>query len=238
MHRCRRTRKNCQRSMCDHTNSSTKASPGPISVNSRPRTLELMANLGPLDVLLVYRLDRLSRSAVELAELLRKLDQLGVEVWSVADLPIPACILTDQIADIAAFAESERSAILQRMDHRVRRAAAKGSGSVALFPSVTTSTPMARWRLPGVWSRVWPRPSSRARCSIEKLVWGDCVRLQPEASAAIGFDQRRPVIEKCVRRMGVHSVGVKPHKVAFVRVDYADGTTRTLRFARGDGAAL
>jgi DNA invertase Pin-like site-specific DNA recombinase len=33
----------------------------------------LMANLDSFDVVLVYRLDRLSRSAVELAELLREL---------------------------------------------------------------------------------------------------------------------------------------------------------------------
>jgi hypothetical protein len=74
--------------------------------------------------------------------------------------------------------------------------------------------------------------------SIEKLVWDDCLRMEPDASTATGFDQRRPVVEKCVRRIGIHTIGVKPHKVALVRVDYADGATRTFRFARGDGAAL
>lgn len=99
---------------------------GATSTNSRPGTLELNASLGSFEVLLVYRLDRLSRSAVELAEFLRKLDEMEVEVWSVADLPIPARILTNQVADIAAFAESERSAILQRMHHGVRLAAERG----------------------------------------------------------------------------------------------------------------
>ena len=99
---------------------------GIVATNSRPGMLELIANLHSLDVVLVYRLDRLSRSAVELAELLRKLDECGVEVWSVADLHIPARILIDQIADIGAFAESERSAIRQRMDHGIRLAAEKG----------------------------------------------------------------------------------------------------------------
>jgi site-specific DNA recombinase len=99
---------------------------GTISSGSRPGTLELMANLGSVDVVLVYRLDRISRSAVELGELLGNLAAGQVEVWSVADLPIPARILTDQIPDIAAFAESERSAIRQRMDTGIRRAAEKG----------------------------------------------------------------------------------------------------------------
>jgi site-specific DNA recombinase len=99
---------------------------GTVPIASRPGALDLMANLDSLNVLLVYRLDRLSRSAVELAELLGKLNESGIEVWSVADLPIPARILISQVADIAAFAESERSAILQRMDDGVRRAAEKG----------------------------------------------------------------------------------------------------------------
>jgi len=99
---------------------------GTISISSRPGALDLMANLGSIQVLLVYRLDRLSRSAVELAELLGKLNGAGIDVWSVADLPIPARILADQVADIAAFAESERSAILQRMDQGVRLAAQRG----------------------------------------------------------------------------------------------------------------
>ena len=370
---------------------------GTVSINSRPGTLELMANLGSLQVLIVYRLDRLSRSAVDLAGLLGKLNESGIEVWSVADLPIPARILADQVADIAAFAESERSAILQRMDHGVRLAAERGkwlggpvpfgydlddngaltpsgrlvagmaeaelarsvfehlaAGSstikearrmneLGVFPGRRYSTKVVRmkrstwfpsrinamvrnpvykgvhcvekrsgtierrvaalvsadlwqaaqdairanrscepgrpstphllrglifcddcglgfaatrisnskdnWR--GVYYRcsgqigtVEPDPELRCKAkmvpgpSIEQLVWDDCVRMEPDASTAASFDQRRPVIEKWVRRIGVHTVGVRPHKVAFVRVDYRNGTTRTFRFARGDGAAL
>lgn len=99
---------------------------GTISASSRPGTHELLTNLDSLDVLLVYRLDRLSRSAADLADLLQKMNESRIEVWSVADLPIPARILTNQIADIAAFAESERSAIRQRMGDGIRRAAATG----------------------------------------------------------------------------------------------------------------
>ena len=99
---------------------------GTVASNRRPGALELMASLGGLEVVILYRLDRLSRSAVELADLLQKLSASAVEVWSVADLPIPARIVTDQIADIAAFAESERSAILQRMRDGIRRAAEQG----------------------------------------------------------------------------------------------------------------
>jgi len=99
---------------------------GTIPVDSRPGSRDLMRNLCSFDVLLVYRLDRLSRSAADLAEFLQRFNASRIEVWSVADLPIPARILTDQIADIAAFAESERSAIRQRMHNGIRRAAEKG----------------------------------------------------------------------------------------------------------------
>lgn len=370
---------------------------GTVPVAARPGALDLMANLDSLNVLLVYRLDRLSRSAVDLAELLRKLDESGVEVWSVADLPIPARILTSQIADIAAFAESERSAILQRMDDGVRRAAEKGkwlggpipfgydldangalapsrrlvagvpeaelarsvyerlaagsstvkearrmnelgvfpgrrySGKVVRmkrsiwFPSrinamvrnpvykgvhcvekrsgtierkvaplvsadlwqaaqdgiranrscdpgrpsnphllrglmfcddcglgfaaTSVSSSQTNWRgsyyrCAGLIGTVEPDPKLRCKAkmvpatSIEKLVWDDCLRMELDASTATGFDQRRPMVERCVRRIGVHTIDVKPHKVALVRVDYADGATRTFRFERGDGAAL
>ncbi|MDP9274019.1 MAG: recombinase family protein [Chloroflexota bacterium] len=370
---------------------------GTVSTKSRPGTLELFASLSSFEILLVYRLDRLSRSATELVELLRDFAASGVEVWSVADLPIPARILTDQIAQIAAFAEAERSAILQRMDHGVRLAAEKGkwlggpipfgydldangaltpssrlvagmaeaelarsvfehlaagsstvkearrmnelgvfpgrrysnkvvrmkrsiwfpsrinamvrnalykgvhciekrSGTIERrvaplvsadlwqaaqdairanrscepgrparphllrglmscddcglgFAATRVSSPQNNWR--GLYYRcsgqigtVEPDPQLRCKAksvpalSIEKLVWEYCVRMEPSAATATGFDQQRPVIERCVRRIGVHTVGVRPHKVAFVRVEYADGTTRTFRFARGDGAAL
>lgn len=370
---------------------------GTISTKARPGTLELMASLDSFEVLLVYRLDRLSRSATELADLLRDLAAADVDVWSVADLPIPARILTDQIADIAAFAEAERSAILQRMDYGVRLAAEKGkwlggpvpfgydldangaltpsgrqvagmaeaelarsvfeglaagsstvkearrmnelgvfpgrrysnkvirmkrstwfpsrinamvrnplykgvhcvekrSGTIERkvaplvsadlwqaaqdairanrscepgrpskphllrglifcddcglgFAATVVSSSQTNWR--GLYYRcsgqigsVEPDPELRCRAkgipglSIEKLVWDDCVRMEPGASTASEFDQRRPVVEKCVRRIGVHTIDVKPHKVALVRVDYTDGTKRTFRFARGDGAPL
>ncbi len=374
-----------------------EAMSGTISISSRPGALDLMANLGSIQVLLVYRLDRLSRSALELAELLEKLNGAGIEVWSVADLPIPARILADQVADIAAFAESERSAILQRMDQGVRLAAQRGKwlggpipfgydldangaltpsgrlvagmaeaevarsvfehlalgsstvkearrmNELGVFPGRRYSNKVVRmkrsiwfpsrinamvrnplykgvhciekrsgtierrvaplvsadlwqaaqdairanrscepgrsskphllrglmfcddcglcfaatavssrqnnwrgsyYRCAGQVGTVEPDPDLRCKAkmvpaaSIEKLVWEDCVRMVPDASTATGFDQRRPVVEKCVQRIGVHTTGVRPHKVAFVRVDYADGTTRTFRFADGKAAAL
>ena len=370
---------------------------GTVSTKSRPGTLELIASLGSFEVLLVYRLDRLSRSATELTDFLRDFAASDVEVWSVADLPIPARILTEQIAQIAAFAEAERLAILQRMDHGVRLAAEKGkwlggpipfgydldaNGALApsgrlvagmaeaelarsvferlaagsstvkearrmnelgVFPGRRYSNKVVRmkrsiwfpsrinamvrnplykgihcvekrsgtierkvaplvsadlwqaaqdairanrscepgrpskphllrglmfcddcglgfaatsvsssqnnwrgsyYRCSGQIGTVEPDPELRCRArmipggSIEKLVWDDCLRIDPQASTALGFDQQRPVVEKFVRRIGVHTVGVRPHKVAFVRVDYADGTTRTFRFAKGDGTAL
>ena len=117
------------------------------------------------------------------------------------------------------------------------------------FAATSVSSPQTNWRgsyyrCAGQIGTVEPDPELRCTAkmvpapSIEKLIWDDCVRMEPGASTAAGFDQQRPVIEKCLRRIGVRTVGVRPHKVAYVRVDYADGTTRTFRFARGDGAAL
>jgi hypothetical protein len=117
------------------------------------------------------------------------------------------------------------------------------------FAATSVSSTQTNWRgsyyrCAGQIGTVEPDPELRCTAkmvpapSIEKLIWDDCVRMEPGASTAAGFDQQRPVIEKCLRRIGVRTVGVRPHKVAYVRVDYADGTTRTFRFARGDGAAL
>ncbi len=100
------------------------------------------------------------------------------------------------------------------------------------------------YRCSGQIGTVEPDPDLRCTAkavpaaSIEKLVWSDCLRMEPGASTATGFDQRRPVIEKFVTRIGVRTTGARPHKVALVRADYTDGTMRTFRFARGDGSAL
>jgi site-specific DNA recombinase len=370
---------------------------GTIAIDSRTGSSELISRLGEFDVLVVYRLDRLSRSAVELAGLLNKLHASGVEVWSVADLPIPARILTQQVADIAAFAESERSAICQRLDDGIRRAAEKGkwlggpvpfgydldadgvlmpsgrlvagmseaelarsiflrlaAGSstikearrmneLGIFPGRRYSTKIVRMKRsiwfpsrinamvrntlykgvhciekrtgtiernvvplvsPDLWQAaqdtlranrscepgrpssphllrglvfcddcglrfgatvvsstqtnwrgtyyrcsgqigaVEPDPAMRCRAKaipaqwLEEIVWSDCVRIEPAAATAAGFAERRPIIEKYVRRVGVHTVGARPHKVALIRLDSADGAQRTFRFADSDGAAL
>jgi hypothetical protein len=58
------------------------------------------------------------------------------------------------------------------------------------------------------------------------------------ADCAEGFEGRRPIVERWVRRISVRTLGIKPHEVAFVRVPYSNDTERTYRFARGDGAAL
>jgi site-specific DNA recombinase len=363
---------------------------GTVSTDSRPGTVELMANFGSLDVVLVYRLDRLSRSAAELAEFLWKMDESKVAVWSVADLPIPARILTDQIAGIAAFAESERSAILQRMDHGVRLAAQRGKwigGPVpfgydldaygALTPSARIVAGMTEAELarsvferlaggsstikearrlnelgvfpgrryshktvtmrrgnwlpsrinamvrntlykgihvfdhsmgpierevaalvsPSLWQAAqdgisrnrsgtnrrrreyllrglvfcddcgccfggttggWantrvpfyrcagalgvmePDPGQRSTAkairaiALERLVWADCAAIAPEAADAVDLYSRRRVVEENVRRIGVHTEGLRP-KTAIVTVDFYNGAQSTYRFTGEDG---
>jgi DNA invertase Pin-like site-specific DNA recombinase len=132
---------------------------GSIAISSRPGSLELISSLRDLDVLIVYRLDRLSRSVVGLTDVLRDLAIAGVEVWSVADLPIPARIVTDKIAEIAAFAESERSAIGQRMGN----APSSRKREVDPRTSAVWLRPRPVWRLNPISPRRGGHDGSRAR---------------------------------------------------------------------------
>jgi hypothetical protein len=74
--------------------------------------------------------------------------------------------------------------------------------------------------------------------SLEDLVWSDCVRMAPEAEVVTDPDGRRATVERCARRIGVHTVGTTKPKMALVRVDYTNGEQRMFRFARGNGATL
>lgn len=79
-----------------------------------------------LDAVLVYRADRLARSSEELTDIAELFDRHGLELWSVADLPIPTRIVPRYLPAIAAFAESERTALVSRMRSGVARAAREG----------------------------------------------------------------------------------------------------------------
>jgi site-specific DNA recombinase len=79
-----------------------------------------------IDAVLVYRVDRLARSPEDLTEIADLFDRHGLELWSVADHLLPARITPSDLPAIAAFAESERSALVNRMRSGVVRAAREG----------------------------------------------------------------------------------------------------------------
>ena len=74
----------------------------------------------------VYRADRLARSPEDLADIAELFDQRGLELWSVAGSSLPMRIVTNDLPAIAAFAESERTALVNRMRSGVIRAAREG----------------------------------------------------------------------------------------------------------------
>lgn len=84
-------------------------------VSRRPELLALLARLRPGDVLVVYKLDRLSRSLRDLCRLLESLEHAGVSFRSLTesiDTSSPAGRMFFHM--LGAFAEFERAMIRER----------------------------------------------------------------------------------------------------------------------------
>jgi site-specific DNA recombinase len=106
------------------------------ATDSRPALDELLAaaTAGDIDVVIVAKLDRLSRSLLHLLELLEKMDALGVRVLSATDgidTRTPAGRLMLQL--LGVFAEFERERIRERSQDGHRRRAQAG-GFVGTTP--------------------------------------------------------------------------------------------------------
>lgn len=85
------------------------------------------ATAGRLDLLLVYRVDRLGRSVLGLAQILEELDAAGVAFRSATepfDTATPAGRIMVQM--LGVFAEFERATIIDRVIAGMERKAAKG----------------------------------------------------------------------------------------------------------------
>lgn len=101
---------------------------GSVAAKKRPGFIKLIDRLEPGDVLVVTKLDRLGRNAMDVRATVEQLASLGVRVHCLAlggvDLTSPAGKMTMQV--IAAVAEFERDLLIERTRSGIIRAKAAG----------------------------------------------------------------------------------------------------------------
>lgn len=101
---------------------------GSVTAKKRPGFLKLIDRLEPGDLLVVTKLDRLGRNAMDVRETVNQLAELGVRVHCLAlggvDLTSAAGKMTMQV--IAAVAEFERDLLIERTQSGIIRAKAAG----------------------------------------------------------------------------------------------------------------
>ena len=99
------------------------------SKDNRPQLNELMSDVraGKINIILVWRFDRFSRSLRHLVNTLYDLDQLGVEFISLKEnLDTSTSVGRLQFAIISAMTEFERDLIRERVIAGIERAKEKG----------------------------------------------------------------------------------------------------------------
>lgn len=101
---------------------------GSVAVKERPGFIKLVDRMEPGDVLVVTKLDRLGRNAMDVRATVEQLASSGVRVHCLAlggvDLTSPAGKMTMQV--IAAVAEFERDLLIERTQSGIVRAKAAG----------------------------------------------------------------------------------------------------------------
>lgn len=112
---------------------------GSVQAGLRKGFAKLLERLERDDVLIVTKLDRLGRNAMDVRSTVEKLEASGVRVHCLAlggvDLTSPAGKMTMQV--IAAVAEFERDLLIERTHSGIQRA--KAQGKVFGRPSKTTT---------------------------------------------------------------------------------------------------
>lgn len=102
---------------------------GSSAIEQRPGFLRLLDRLEQDDVLIVTKLDRLGRNAIDVQQTVAKLEAMGVHVHCLAlggvDLTSPAGKMTMGV--IAAVAQFERDLIIERTQTGLERAKASGT---------------------------------------------------------------------------------------------------------------
>ncbi len=101
---------------------------GSVAAKERPGFIKLIERLEASDVLVVTKLDRLGRNAMDVRATVEQLASLGVRVHCLAlggvDLTSPAGKMTMQV--IAAVAEFERDLLIERTQSGIIRAREAG----------------------------------------------------------------------------------------------------------------
>lgn len=101
---------------------------GSVAANERPGFMKLLDRMEPGDILVVTKLDRLGRNAMDVRFVVERLEALGVRVHCMAlggvDLTSPAGKFTMQV--IAAVAEFECDLMRERTMAGIARARAAG----------------------------------------------------------------------------------------------------------------
>lgn len=107
---------------------------GSVAANERNGFVRLTDRLEAQDVLVVTKLDRLGRNAIDIRKTVENLSSLGVKVHCLAlggvDLTSPAGKMTMQV--ISAVAEFERDLLIERTQAGIVRAKLQGKSSVDL----------------------------------------------------------------------------------------------------------
>ena len=119
---------------------------GSVAAKERPGFIKLIDRMESGDVLVVTKLDRLGRNAMDVRSTVEQLASAGVRVHCLAlggvDLTSPAGKMTMQV--IAAVAEFERDLLIERTQQGLMRAKAEGK---KLGRPEATSTTTAVQRL-------------------------------------------------------------------------------------------
>lgn len=101
---------------------------GSVMAKDRPGFMKLIDRMEPGDVLVVTKLDRLGRNAMDVRTTVEQLAESGIRVHCLAlggiDLTSPAGKMTMQV--IAAVAEFERDLLIERTQAGIHRAKAAG----------------------------------------------------------------------------------------------------------------
>jgi putative DNA-invertase from lambdoid prophage Rac len=145
---------------------------GSVAARERPGFAKLLNKLETGDVLIVTKLDRLGRNAMDVRATVEALDGLGVRVHCLAlggvDLTSPAGKMTMGV--IAAVAEFERDLLIERTQSGLTRAKAEGKT-------------LGR-----------PRALDEARCQevLKRLAAGEAV-----AAVARAFKTSRATVMRC-----------------------------------------